>query len=130
MDGVSGETSLQLIGNEGLMEVWNDRVILRQNRGYDPLGVFKDDQQSAVEQEYGPRKQMLPPAIAEWTAEEDYRGAYFDHMVNFLEGVRTGTPVVEDARFGMRAAAAALCCNLSYVEGRIVGWDPEAMERT
>ncbi len=130
MDGVSGETSLQLIGNEGLLEVWNDRVILRQNRGYDPLGVFKDDQQSAVEQEHGPRKRMLPPAVAEWRAEDGYKGAYFDHMVNFLEGVRSGVPVVEDARFGMRAAAAALCCNVSHFEGRIVGWDPEAMELT
>ena len=128
MDGVSGETSLQLIGNEGLMEVWNDRVILRQNRSYDPMGVFKDDQLSEVEREHGPRRQMLPPAVAEWQAENGYKGAYFDHMVNFLESVRTGSPVVEDARFGMRAAAAALCCNVSYDEGRIVHWDPEAME--
>jgi hypothetical protein len=48
--------------------------------------------------------------------------------MNFFNGVRGGTPVTEDAVFGMRAAAPALACNDSYFDDRIVRWDPEAME--
>jgi hypothetical protein len=74
------------------------------------------------------RAQMLPPAESVYMAERSYRGAHFDHFMNFFNGVRGGTPVTEDAVFGMRAAAPALACNDSYFDDRIVRWDPEAME--
>ena len=51
------------------------------------------------------RKQMLPPAESVYVAEQGYRGAHFDHFMNFFDGVRNGTPVAEDATFGLRAAA-------------------------
>jgi hypothetical protein len=38
--------------------------------------------------------------------------------------------VVEDALFGLRAAAPALLCNLSYDESRPVGWDPDTFKVT
>ncbi len=41
--------------------------------------------------------------------------------------MRTKGRVVEDATFGYGAAAPALLCNLSYREGRTLGWDPEGM---
>ena len=44
-----------------------------------------------------------------------------------LAGVRDGTPVNEDAVFGLRAAAPALACNNSYFEDRIMRWDPRTM---
>jgi len=59
--------------------------------------------------------------------EDGYRGAHFDHFVNFFEGVRNGTAVTEDTAFGFRAAAPALACNTSHFEDRIVRWDPENM---
>jgi hypothetical protein len=74
------------------------------------------------------RKQMLPPAETVYVAEDGYLGAHLDHFVNFFNGVRNGTPVVEDAVFGMRAAAPALSCNDSYFNERGVRWDPQEMQ--
>ena len=73
---------------------------------------------------------MLPPAEMRYTVEPEYRGAPVDHFFNFFEGIRTGKPVVEDATFGLRAAAPALACNLSYFEDRIVRWNPESLKLT
>jgi hypothetical protein len=51
----------------------------------------------------------------------------FDHFVNFFKSVRGGSPVYEDAVFGLRAAAPALLCNDSYRQGKVIGWDPVGM---
>ena len=61
-------------------------------------------------------------------AENSYRGAHFDHFMNFFDGVRNSTPVAEDATFGLRAAAPALACNDSYFDRKIVNWNPETMQ--
>ena len=50
-------------------------------------------------------------------------------MANFIDAVRTRTPVVEDAVFGLRAAGPALLCNVSQREKQPVTWDPETMRR-
>ncbi len=52
---------------------------------------------------------------------------HFDHIRNFLQAVRTRTPVIEDAVFGFRAAGPALLSNISYFEQRQCLWDPENM---
>ena len=44
--------------------------------------------------------------------------------------MRSRQPVVEDALFGLRAAAPSLLCNLSYDKGRPVGWDSETFKVT
>ena len=128
VDGTSGSTFLRLVGSEGAMDVTWTEVVLRRNKATSPDDVFlqmKSDEMDAVMSQ---RAQMLPPAESVYVAEEGYMGAHFDHFVNFFRGVRDGTPVAEDATFGLRAAAPALACNNSYVEERVVGWDPEAME--
>ncbi len=61
-------------------------------------------------------------------AERDYKGAHYDHLSNFINGVRSGNQVAEDAVFGYRAAAPALLCNDSYFGDRIIHWDPESMK--
>jgi len=70
---------------------------------------------------------MQPPKEAHYAAEKGYKGAHYDHFVNFFNGVRNGTPVIEDAVFGYRAAAPALLCNDSYFDGKIIHWDPVGM---
>ena len=39
-----------------------------------------------------------------------------------------GTPVEENATFGLRAAAPALACNDSYFDEKVISWDPDLME--
>jgi predicted dehydrogenase len=48
------------------------------------------------------------------------------HVRVFLESVRSRKPVVEDARFGHRAAATAHLINQSLREGRVMTWDRAA----
>jgi hypothetical protein len=55
------------------------------------------------------------------------RDAQYAHHANFADAIRTRRPVVEDAIFGLRAAAPAVLANTSYFEKRPVKWDPVAM---
>ncbi|MDE0897567.1 MAG: Gfo/Idh/MocA family oxidoreductase [Longimicrobiales bacterium] len=128
VDGTSGSTFLRLVGSEGAMDVtWTD-VVLRRNKAVSPTDVFMQMKNDEMEQAVAARAQMLPPAESFYTVEDGYMGAHFDHFMNFFSGVREGTPVAEDAVFGLRAAAPALACNDSYFDQKVVTWDPEKME--
>ena len=50
-----------------------------------------------------------------------------DHFARFFRAMREGGSIEEDAVFGYRAAGPALLCNDSYRQGKLIGWDPEAM---
>ena len=62
-----------------------------------------------------------------YAAPPDYDDTY-DHFKNFFQAVRTRDAVVENPVFGFRAAGAALLANLSYEQGKLVGWNPEEMK--
>jgi predicted dehydrogenase len=128
VDGTSGSNFLRLVGNEGAMDVTWTEVVVRKNKSYGPLDVFEEVGGGDFDRAVQERREMLPPAEAAWVAERGYRGAHFDHFMNFFRGVRGDRPVTEDAVFGFRAAAPALACNDSYFQERIVSWDPEGMK--
>jgi predicted dehydrogenase len=128
VDGTSGTTFLRLVGSEGAMDVtWTD-VVLRRNKAVSPTDIFSQMKSDEMDGRVEARKEMLPPAESLYTVENGYMGAHFDHFMNFFQGVRDGTPVAEDAVFGLRAAAPALACNDSYFDEKVVTWDPERME--
>jgi predicted dehydrogenase len=52
------------------------------------------------------------------------------HVRVFLDAVKSRKPVVEDARFGHRAAATAHLINRSLREGRVFEWDRAADKPT
>lgn len=128
VDGTSGSTFLRLVGNEGAMDVTWDDVVLRRNKSVSPTDVFMQMKSDEMARAVEDRAQMLPPAESVYMVEDGYRGAHFDHFMNFFRGVREGVPVAEDAVFGLRAAAPALACNDSYFDEKVVTWDPDRME--
>ncbi len=128
VDGTSGTTYLRLVGSKGAMDVEWTRVTLRRNKLESATDVFAKAKGEELLAMQGERKQMLPPAESVYQVENDYWGAHYDHHSNWINGVRTKTQAIEDAVFGMRAAAPALACNNSYFEDRVVKWDPEAMK--
>ena len=127
VDGTSGSTFLRLVGNEGAMDVTWDDVVLRRNKSVGATDVFSQMKVDEAGQTVAARKEILPPAESVYTAESGYLGAHYDHFTHFFNGVRNGTPVTEDATFGLRAAAPALACNDSYFNEEVISWDPEAM---
>lgn len=128
VDGTSGTTFLRLVGSEGAMDVTWTEVVLRRNKAVSPTDVFLQMKSDEMDDALEARKQMLPPAESVYVAEDGYMGAHFDHFMSFFRGVREGTPVAEDAVFGLRAAAPALACNESYFDEKVVEWDPDTME--
>ena len=64
--------------------------------------------------------QTLPDIT--WAAPPGY-DFHAAHLANFIDSVRTGKPVVEDAVFGFRAAAPCLACNESYFQNKVIRWD-------
>lgn len=128
VDGTSGSTYLRLVGNEGAMDVKWEEVVLRKNISTGPADdPFLKAKAGEQVTNYS-RKQMLPPKEAIYKAENNYKGAHYDHFHNFFNGVRNAKLVHEDALFGYRAAAPALACNKSYFENKIIHWDPENLK--
>ncbi len=130
VDGTGGTNYLRMVGSEGSMTVEWDKVTVFKNRNVvdadDPLMKTKN---AASGKEYVyERKTMLDPEKLEYTAEEGYKGAHFDHHYNWIHAIRTSGQVAENALFGYRAAAPALLCNESYFQNRIMGWDPENLK--
>ncbi|MFL5811352.1 MAG: Gfo/Idh/MocA family protein [Flavisolibacter sp.] len=130
VDGTGGTNYLRMVGSEGSMTVEWDKVTLYKNRSVvdanDPLLRTKNGVEG---KEYVyERKTMTPPDKLEYTAEEGYKGAHFDHFYNWAKAIRNNGTVVEDSLFGYRAAAPALLCNESYFGNKIMGWDPVGLK--
>jgi predicted dehydrogenase len=130
VDGTGGTNYLRMVGSEGSMTVEWDKVTMYKNRNVvdagDPLLKTKS---AATGKEYVyERKSMQPPEKLEYSAEEGYKGAHFDHFYNWATAIRNKKDVVENSLFGYRAAAPALLCNDSYFGNKIMQWDPEKLK--
>jgi predicted dehydrogenase len=112
-----GETGFRFVGNEGLMELGGGSVTVARRP---PLARDWDTEPA--------KDPGLSDATRHVHRAPDGYDDRLDHFRNFFDAVRTRKPVVEDALFGLRAAAPSLLCNLSYEKQRPVGWDPEAFK--
>jgi predicted dehydrogenase len=137
VDGGEESEGLIFTGSEGTMEIAGNSVIVsRVPLEKEPglmIGTFTNAMQARIREEYEKKYPPVHPMGAPSVGYEKYVAAAgysdsYDHFRNFFSAVRTRQPVVEDAVFGYRAAGAALLSNLSYDQGKVVHWDPEAMK--
>ncbi len=143
-DGGHGPT-FQLIGNEGMMTIGESGIVLTHTTpakagfeelvyGYNSVRTFSEKQQKAFIDAY--RKTHVgrtQPQLAQLNGSSEYQApegydSRVDHFRFFFRGIWDGTPIVEDATFGLRAAAPALLANMCYLDDRIYVWDPDAMK--
>jgi predicted dehydrogenase len=117
--GEWGESGFRFVGNEGLMELGGGGVTVSRRP---PLAQDWDAEP--------PTEGALAEATRRSFRAPDGYNDRLDHFRGFFASVRSRQPVVEDALFGLRAAAPSLLCNLSYDEARPVGWDPETFKVT
>ncbi len=134
-DGAGESEGFRFVGAEGVMSVSREGVTLsRHTQDPEPgytIETFPKAMQDAFLKEHRERYPELKRELHS-AREERYQPprGYSDldhHLANFVEAVRTGTPAVEDAAYGLRAAGPALLCNQSQRERRPIAWDPEAM---
>ena len=135
---VSGEGEVErirIVGTEGSMEVSESKVTVKRRKmpkapgigGWDALGTYTKAMQQQLLDTYNTKyakedrmAQTLPDIT--WAAPPGY-DFHAAHLANFIDSVRTGKPVVEDAVFGFRAAAPCLACNESYFQNKVIRWD-------
>ena len=131
---------MKLVGTDGAMDVgWNEFKITTLKRGsapgfggYDSFDSFsakqKEDYKKWYAEKYGDAKggyEMGKPI--EFTPPKNYDDRY-DHFVNFFNGIRSGSAILEDAVFGLRAAGPSIACNISAAQQKPLNWDATKMK--
>lgn len=138
VSGDGGQFLFRIVGSEGAISIgWSSLTLSRNPLPDAPgmsVGTFPEDVREQFIAEYNAKYPDKPkiqaPGELVFRDPDDYKGMRYDHFVNFFDSVRNGTPVLQDATFGLRAAGPTFAGNLSYYEDRIVGWDPERMRMT
>lgn len=135
----AGETSgFRFVGSEGVMTVGNGVSVAKVTRETAPgytIGTFPRRVQEEVLKSYNAKYPpsapsadgMMPVGEDRFNAPRGYND-HLDHHRNFWNAVKTRTPVVEDALFGLRAAGPALLSNRSYFEKKTLFWDAAKCE--
>jgi predicted dehydrogenase len=135
--GAAESEGFAFTGTEGTLQISGDTVVVRRSpRPPTPdhnIGTFANAMQEKFLAEFQKSYPPVHPSGEPAAQEETYAappgyGDSYDHFKNFFEAVRSRRPVVEDAVFGFRAAGAALLWNMSYEQGKIIQWDPDAMK--
>jgi len=140
VSGTGGQEHTILVGDEGVMEIRGNGLTVKHSimpkapgfGGYDAVSTYPKEMQESLAQAYNAKwsaEDKAKPAKADtiFTVPQGY-SEHLDHITKFFDNVRTGTQAVEDAAFGLRAAAPALACNDSYFQKKIISWDPDGMK--
>lgn len=134
-----GEFGIKLFGTEGVIDIgWNTFTLRTLKRhtapgydGYDSYDSFSAKQKEEFKKwyaaKYGDAEVGYTQSKEVPYAAPDGYDDRLDHMLVFFNGVRTGSKIVEDASFGLRAAAPSIACNLSAELQKPILWDPEKM---
>jgi len=143
VDFISGNSEsggTQFIGSEGVLTLEGDGYTIHHHKmskapgigGWDALETYPKQMQEELLKVYNQKwsaadqKDMGEPDTV-FKAPPDH-DEHLVHFTHFFDGVRNGTPVVEDPEFGFRACAPCLAANDSYFENKIIHWDPVNMK--
>lgn len=135
-DGSGGGYSTRMVGTDGEL-IWEGGALtLRRS----PMAAVPDmfignyseaDQEEYIEyhkQKYpDPGPQVEEPNELTYRVKNGVSGTTMHHKTLF-DAMREGGEIVQNATFGLRAAAPALAANMSHFEGKPIQWDPENME--
>lgn len=140
ISGTGGQESIKLVGEEGTIDIRGNGLTVHHSimpkapglGGYDALMTYPKAMQEELTRQYNQRysaeeRKKPEKADIEFRVPAGY-SEHLDHFTHFFDALRGGQPVVEDAAFGLRAAAPALACNDSYFQKRIISWDPGKMK--
>jgi len=134
-----GGFGIKLIGTEGVIDIgWNEFTVKTLKRhsapgydGYDSFDSFsakqKEEFKKWYDAKYGNAEVGYTMNKETSFAPADGYDDRLDHMIVFFNAIRTGSRIIEDASFGLRAAAPSIACNLSTERKAAVLWDPEKM---
>lgn len=135
-----GGFGMKMFGTEGVIDIgWHEFKVSTVKRGkapgfggYDAFESFSKAQkiefQKWYKQTYGSEQSGYHIGRQKvYSAPIGYDDR-MDHMVVFFNAIRNNNQVLEDASFGLRAAAPSLACNLSIEQGRQILWDPVEMK--
>ena len=143
VDFISGNSEsggTQFIGSEGVLTLEGDGYTIRHHKmskapgigGWDALETYPKQMQEelmkAYNQKWSAADQQDTTAPDTVFKNPENFDEHLQHFTHFFDGVRNGTPVVEDPEFGFRAAAPCLAANDSYFGNKIIRWDPETMK--
>lgn len=135
-----GGFGIKLVGTEGVIDIgWNEftyKTLKRSSApgfgGYDSFESFSAEGKKEYEKWYATTygSDMGGYKISEEKRFDPPKGYddRLDHLIVFFNAIRTGSPIVEDASFGLRAAAPSIACNLSATQNRPITWDPLNMK--
>ncbi|MEY3432069.1 MAG: hypothetical protein RL131_5 [Bacteroidota bacterium] len=137
-----GGFGIKLIGTDGYIDIgWNEFKVRTLKRkaapgygGYDSFESFSNKQKEEFKKwyasEYG--NDYGGYDMSEEKSFEPPKGYddRLDHLAVFFNGIRTGSPIIEDATFGLRAAAPSIACNLSAEQKKPIHWDPINLKLT
>ena len=143
-DGGGGGPMFTIIGSEGALVMRGETVTVMRAatsqpsvqqlvQGYNSVRTFAPAQQEAFADEYTAYAKAEDITMNDMRVEASYSApsgydASLVHMLKFINAIRNGGPIIEDAAYGLRAAAPSLMANMSYVSREQVRWNPRAMQ--
>jgi len=137
VSGNGGSSGFRFVGSEGLIHVDDNITLKKVAKEVDPgytIDTFsnkiREEARNAHRIKYPvtrPNSDSMRPSREErFDAPRGYND-HIDHHRNFFSAIRTRKQVIEDATFGLRAAAPAVLSNRSLAEGKAIDWDPKTM---
>lgn len=135
-----GGFGMKMVGTDGAIDIgWNEFKITTLKRstapgfgGYDSFDSFsaaqKEEYKKWYTAKFGDKKGGYEMGkTIEYTAPAKYDDR-LDHMISFFNGIRTNSPILEDAVFGLRAAGPSIACNISADQNKALNWDAGKMK--